>query len=264
MEHVTEGTICLEQDDIVYELSKIEYHYFDDENERYVFIPYWNTIDILPTEIFQGIPGLEMSLRKEKYVRDSVPVFIAERSPSKNRVDLWDMLNDCGMTYLNRLEWLIRTDLRYFGDNLFVIRFENKKILNEANDLTKFHYGDELNITSIFSLSNKHETIIKILLRIVASGAKLNSSELNITDLNRKVYFDLLFALNHKLFESGRMHKRGRKKKDVSIPELDEKYKQYCAGKITRFEAMEQLNISSQSTFYRRVAEYKKLNKVDK
>jgi len=31
MEYITEGTICLEQDDVVYELSKIEYHYFDDE-----------------------------------------------------------------------------------------------------------------------------------------------------------------------------------------------------------------------------------------
>ncbi len=263
MEHVTEGIICLEQDDIEYEISKIEYHYFDDDNEQYVFIPYWNVIDLLPSDIFQGIPGLEMDLRKERYERYITPVFISERTPSENRVDLWDLLNDCGMTYLNRLEWLIRTDTRYFGDNLYVIRFEAEKSLKEANDLTKFHYGDELNISSVSSLGNKLETIIKVLLRIVASGAKLYSPELDITDSNRKEYFKLLFAINRKLYEDGRIHKRGRKKTKVSMPELDEKYRLYCAGKITRKEAMEQLHISSQSTFYRRVAEYKRMNNID-
>ena len=263
MEHITEGIICLEQDGIEYEISKIEYHYFDDENEQYVFIPYWEVIDLLPVDVFQGIPGLEMSLRKERYERDITPVFISERTPSENRIDLWDMLNDCGMTYLNRLEWLIRTDTKYFGDNLYVIRFEEKKILKEANDLTKFHYGDVINISSLYSLGNKLETILKIILRIVTSGAELYSPELNISNSNRKELFKLLYALNHKMYESGCIHKRGRKKIKVSMPELDEKYRLYCTGKITRKQAMEQLNISSQSTFYRRVAEYKKINNID-
>ncbi len=264
MAQITEGIICLEQDGIEYEIAKIEQHYFDDDNERYVFIPYWEVIDVLPPNIFQGIPGLEMSLRKKQYERDSVPVFISERTPSKNRVNLWEMLNDCNMTYLNRLEWLIRTDTQYFGDNLYVIRFEKGKKLKEANDLTKFHYKDVLEVSSIFSLSNKLETVVKILLRIVASGAELHCDELTITNDNRKDYFNLLFALNHKMFKDGIMHKRGRKKIKVSIPELDEKYRLYCEGKITRQEAMKQLHITSQSTFYRRIAEYEKMNGKNK
>ncbi len=262
--HITKGIICLEQDGIEYEISKIEYYYYDDNNEKYVFTPYWEVIDLLPSSVFQGIPGLEMSLRKKQYERNIVPVFISERTPSENRVDLWDMLKACNMTYLNRLEWLIRTDTRYFGDNLYVNRYEEKKSLTKANDLTKFHYGDKLNISSISNLGKEMKTIIKILLRIVASGAELNAPELNITNTNRKEYFNLLFTLNHKMYEEGIIHKRGRKKIKVSIPELDEKYILYCEGKITREEAMKQLNISSQSTFYRRVAEYKKMQKIEK
>ena len=263
MEQITEGIICLDQDGVRYEISKIEY-YYTDENEKYVFTPYWDIIDILPSNIFQGIPGLEMSLQKKQYIRTSLPVFISERTPSENRVDLWELLSECNMTYLNRLEWLIRTDKQYFGDNLYVIRFEKKKNINKANDLTVFHHGDELQIATLFSLTNKLETLIKILLRIIGSGAILHSQELNINSYNRKEYFNLLYALNHKMFEEGIMHKRGRKKIEVSIPDLDEKYRLYCQGKITREEAMKQLNISSLSTFYRRVAEYKKMSNSSK
>ena len=260
MERITEGVICLEQDDVVYHLCKIEYHYFDDDKEKYVFIPYWNVIDLLPSEIFQGIPGLDMDLRKVSYERDSVPVFIAERTPSENRDDLWQLLEQCGMTYLNRLEWLIRTTTRYFGDNLYVIRYENSRQLDNVNDLTKFNYGDRIALHTIFSMSGKQQTIIKILLRIVASGSYLTADELCIGDKNRRDYFNLLYALNHKAFADGSIQKRGRAKISVSMPKLDEVYSRYCAGELTREHAMQALNIPSASTFYRRIAEYKKAN----
>lgn len=260
MEHITEGVICLEQDDVVYHLCKIECHYFDDDNEKYIFIPYWNVIDLLPSDIFQGIPGLDMELRKDRYERDGVPVFIAERTPSENREDLWQLLEQCGMTYLNRLEWLIRTTTRYFGDNLYVIRYGKSSDIDKVNDLTKFNYGDRIALNTIFSMSGKQQTIIKILLRIAASGSYLNAEELCIDDKNRRDYFNLLYALNRKAFAEGRIQKRGRAKIAVSVPKLDEIYSRYCAGKITRSQAMQALNIPSVSTFYRRIAEYKKAN----
>lgn len=258
MERITEGVICLEQDDVVYHLCKIEYHYFDDDKEKYVFIPYWNIIDLLPNDIFQGIPGLDMELHKDVYERDGVPVFISERTPSENREDLWQLLEQCGMTYLNRLEWLIRTTMRYFGDNLYVIRYEESRRIDKVNDLTKFNYSDKIALNTIFSMSGKQQTIIKILLRIVASGSCLTADELRIDDKNRRDYFNLLYALNHKAFADGSIQKRGRAKIAVSVPKLDEIYNQYCAGKITRAQAMQALNIPSASTFYRRIAEYKK------
>lgn len=263
MNNITEGVICLEQDDVIYHICKIEYYYFDDNNEKYVFIPYWNVIDLLPDDIFQGIPGLNMELRKERYERiNRVPVFIAERTPSENREDLWDLLEMCNMDYLNRLEWLIRTPLRYFGDNLYAIRFKEAKQIEKVNDLTKFNYKDNVKVDSIFSLGHKQQTIIKILLRIVVSGSYLTSKELSINDDNRESYFNLLYSLNHKAFNEGLIHKRGRAKVEVSIPKLDEVYNQYSKGEITREKTMQILDIKSISTFYRRVSEYKKELKV--
>lgn len=49
-----------------------------------------------------------------------VPVFISERTPGENREDLWELLEECGVQYLNRLEWLIRTETRYSGDGMYV------------------------------------------------------------------------------------------------------------------------------------------------
>lgn len=258
MAHLTEGVICLEQDDVIYHLCKIEYHYYDDDNEKYIFFPYWNVIDMLPADMFQGIPGLDMDLHKESYERSEIPVFIAERTPSENREDLWQLLEQCDMTYLNRLEWLIRTPTRYFGDNLYAIRYEKPKRLDEVNDLTKFNRGDNISLWTIFSMSSKQQTLIKLLLRIVASGSYLTAEEFCIDDTNRKYYFDLLYALNHKAFTDGKIHKRGRAKITVSAPKLDEIYSRYYAGKLTREQAMKALDIPSSSTFYRRIAEYKR------
>lgn len=56
-------------------------------------------IDSLPASIFQGIPGLDMSLRPERYYRvNMTPYFISERTPSEGREDLWELLEEdcCG------------------------------------------------------------------------------------------------------------------------------------------------------------------------
>ena len=51
-------------------------------------------MDLLPNNIFQGIPGLNLELRKDKYVRKNMtPVFISERTPSAHREDLWELLS---------------------------------------------------------------------------------------------------------------------------------------------------------------------------
>jgi hypothetical protein len=51
-----------------------------------------------------------------------VPVFITERTPGPSREDLWELLESVGLDYYDRLEWLIRTDLRAAIDNLIVER----------------------------------------------------------------------------------------------------------------------------------------------
>jgi len=62
-------------------VAQIDYQEFDEENFQYVITPYWDIIDGLPSSIFQGIPGIDMDLRLEKYYRvNYIPTFIAERT----------------------------------------------------------------------------------------------------------------------------------------------------------------------------------------
>ena len=52
-----------------YSVARVDLERFDDQNFQYVFTPDWDTIDSLPTSIFQGIHGLDMSMRLERYYR---------------------------------------------------------------------------------------------------------------------------------------------------------------------------------------------------
>lgn len=261
MKKITEGTICFQEADVEYQVAKIEYSYQDDEEEEYVFHPYYNVIDFLPASLFQGIPGLDLDLRKKEYKRNSVPVFLSERTPGKNRVDLEELLKKYGMTYWNRLEWLIRTEEQYFGDNLYVKRYQTPKTYTEVTDLTRFNYQDRVEVESIMDIGSNTETILKILRRIVASSATLSSKEIRIDESNRKDYFHLLYALNKKAFDSGVLHKRGRKRVGVDFITMCEVQDLYSKKRISRDEAMKRLGISTLSTFYRRMAEFEKSTK---
>ena len=99
-------------------IVEIEYTEREDESFFYKITPNYSVISLLSEKDFQGIPGLNLDLKKESYIRENiVPVFISERTPGENREDLWVLLESCNMRYLNRLEWLIRTKTRYSGDS---------------------------------------------------------------------------------------------------------------------------------------------------
>lgn len=121
-EIVTRGDICLNDDyKITYKVAEIIYTEREDESFLYEIRPNYSVINLLDTKDFQGIPGLDLELKKNSYVRENViPVFISERAPARNRENLWELLKECDMQYLNQLEWLIRTNTRYSGDKLFV------------------------------------------------------------------------------------------------------------------------------------------------
>lgn len=104
-------------------VAQIDYQEFDEDNFQYVISPYWEIVDDLPASVFQGIPGINMDLRLERYYRvNYIPTFIAERTPSKNREDLWEIMEKVGLDYYDRFEWLIRTTMRSANDNLIVER----------------------------------------------------------------------------------------------------------------------------------------------
>ena len=257
-EMVTSGYICLDDEyGFTYRIARIEYREKEDGNYSYTFIPFYNVIDLLPSKLFQGIPGLDMSLRKERYVRENMtPVFINERTPGENRENLWELLEACGMDYLNRLEWLIRTDTRYSGDLMYVIRAEDKI--------------ENIEIENLGTLESRSAGIVRRLLEIICYGSDVKTSDFTINDSNRKEFYCLLMTLylkEKKYIETRKKEGirkaakegkyKGREKIQIDDSRLLETLWEYESHKITGAEAAGKLNISL-STFNRRYKEFKK------
>ena len=187
-----------------------------------------------------------MDLRKEVYVRSNMtPVFISERTPGPSRENLYEMLESVGMEYLNRLEWLIRTNLKYSGDNFYVIRYEDKK---------------DVSINFNQNGMNLHSLIRNILV-LICSGVNVNIDGFIISDKNKKDIYRILIKLYSKSFDFRRnsleksISNRGRNRK-VSDNENDNIFKEYLNKKITVEDALSLLNVS-RSTFFRELKKIK-------
>ena len=110
------------------QVARIDYESFENEEFQYIISPFWDIIDVLSPKVFQWIPGIDMELRLEHSYRvNYVPVFITERTPGESREDLWELLESVGLDYYDRLEWLIRTNLRAAIDNLIVERARDER-----------------------------------------------------------------------------------------------------------------------------------------
>lgn len=251
---VTSGIICLEDDyKFVYRIAKIDFIEWEDGHFKYSFYPYYNVIDILPDSLFQGIPGLDLSLRKACYERENlIPVFISERTPGENREDVWQLMEESGMQALNRLEWLIRTNKRYSGDRFLVVSADEEEFVTER-------------VGSIFDLVNRSDLIIKKLLKIICYGDYLESKEIVINDTNRLDYYRLLMALYIDDYKRKRTAKiagikeakrrnayRGRAKIVIDPLLFQRTVDEYLNREITADEAARKLNIS-RATFLRRL-----------
>lgn len=164
---------------IEYPLCLLSYTYWEDGSFRYVFTPHYEIIELVDEKEFQGIPGLDLSLRKKEYIRENiVPVYISERVPSENREDYWELLESKGMETMDPIEYLLRSGDEYFGDNFYLIpTYERKRV--------------------IFSSSGKSNLLsfLKEALSSLARGDDIRIDELEITDSNRKMAHDLLFSM---------------------------------------------------------------------
>ncbi len=239
----TSGIICLKDDlGIEYRICKIDQIVRDDGHYSYSFRPNYSVIDMLPPTLFQGIPGLDLDLRKEEYVReDRIPVFISERTPDENRADLWELLQSAEMDHLNRLEWLMRTDLQYFGDRLYVIRFEEHRRIDMRDSELTFR------VMTIRVLKN------------ICAGNDVVLPHITIDDSNRTMaYFlltDILYKNDLRVSEqriSGERPPLGRKRKDVDTEELMWVKRQMDLGLMTSQQAADRLEIG-RATLFRRL-----------
>ena len=170
------GLICLKDAlGIEYVICKLTYILNKNETFKYIFKPNYSVISLLKPPVFEGIPGLNLDLKREEYIRENIiPVFIAERVPQKNREDLYELLDAVGLDFIDPIEYLIRTDLQYFGDNLYLIKpFEHKRITIK----TEMYY------------KNKLETM-RLILEELAHGNDVQIGDNFIDNSNRNIEFD--------------------------------------------------------------------------
>lgn len=251
-EIITKGTICLDDSyGLTYHLATIEYTEREDESYNYVISPNYSVMALLGAPLFQGIPGIDLNLRLDHYVRDNItPVFVSERSPQKNRENLVECLDECNMDYLNPLEWLIRTKSKYAGDPLYVCRYEEPRTVR---------------MSSIGTLGNRSSHICRKMLENICAGNDIESAEISVSNENRSSIYRMLMVLYSKdkvhldrtriegiRNGAGHGNYKGRSRIEIDPLKLAEITEAYRANKISGNEAAKKLGIS-RSTFLRRI-----------
>lgn len=252
-------------------VAQIDYQEFDEENFQYVISPYWEIIDGLPSSIFQGIPGIDMDLRLEKYYRvNYIPTFIAERTPSENREDLWEILESVGLDYYDRFEWLLRTTMRAANDNLIVERKRASQIMGEftSDMLSALQYGDKIIVESMEVIADTTAGFTDGIFTIVTNGVDIisQSGQVFVDAMTRAAMVPIVVTQRMITRREHAANRRdgieqakkngkytGRKPIEVDEKVLRQVNQELKDGLITVEEAMRRTKIGSKSTFYRKV-----------
>lgn len=242
-QYISKGIICFDMNNIRFCLADIIYTYNQDESYTYTFIPNYSVIDILSNyDGFQGIPGINLDLRKKQYIRDKHPVFITERVPMSNRIDYHNLLEESGLDYFDPIKYLINTKRKYSGDNLYVISYFNRGNVKIADDTNN---------------SRNNIAIIKDVLDEISKGNKINFAGAIIDDSNRKIVFSILYPL----YQRSKIIIAASRERGIAIAKAKGKYKgrkpilvdrmlfldtlnDVKKGELTPKKAAEKLNIS--------------------
>ena len=242
------GNICIKDNlNITYVLCKIEYILTEEKKAKYIFTPNYSVIDLLDNNIFQGIPGLNLDLRKDKYVRENItPTFISERVPTPNREDYYELLKEVNMDYMDPIKYLILSDKRYSGDTLFVIDYYDRK-------------------TVVMDIDNYRNSIavIKNIVSNLTGGNNIKINDEIIDDTNRKTFFNIFYKIYEKMYDSSKEKQKegiekakqekkykGRKPISVDILKFDYLEEKVEKKEITRQDLMKELGISKDK-YYR-------------
>ena len=252
-------------------VAQIDYQEFDEENFQYVISPYWEIIDGLPASVFQGIPGIDMDLRLERYYRvNYIPTFIAERTPSENREDLWEILESVGLDYYDRFEWLLRTTMRAANDNLIVERRRVPQVVEEftAGMLSELQYGDKIVVDSMEAIADTTAGFADGIFTVVTNGVDIisKSGQILVDAMTRAAMVRIVVTqrmITRREHAANRREGIEQAKKDGKYTgrkpiEVDEKVlrqvnQELKDGMITVEEAMRRTKIGSKSTYYRKV-----------
>lgn len=252
-------------------VAQIDYQEFDEENFQYVIRPYWEIIDGLPASVFQGIPGIDMDLRLERYYRvNYIPTFIAERTPSENREDLWELLDSVGLDYYDRFEWLLRTTMRSANDNLIVERRRDSQVAEPFTSgvLSSMQYGDKIIVDSMEAMADTTAGFADVIFTVVTNGVDVidQNGQILVDMMTRAAMVPIVVTQRIITRREHASHRRagidqakkkgkyaGRKPIEVDEKLLRQVNQELKSGLITVEEAMRRTKIGSKSTFYRKV-----------
>lgn len=184
----SKAIICVKDKfNIEYRISDIFYFLNEDKSFKYIFRPNYSVISLTSSDFFQGIPGLNLDLMKGEYIRENInPVFISERVPQKNREDYYELLDKVGLTFMDPLLYLIKTDKFYSGDYLYLVPYSDKEKID-------------------FDTFNTKDNTASYIRRILSSLAFGNDVFINnevIDDKNRKLVFNILLNIYSRSIES--------------------------------------------------------------
>ena len=226
---------------IYFKLAKLTYELYEDESYQYIFEPYYDVIDGLGNK--GSIPGINLELRKGKYYRVNLtPVFVSDRTFPRSRVEARKLLKEKKLNFYSQMLWLIDSEYTYTGDNL---------LLKSEEFFSK--------LVRIKESKNIYRHILHVIQNL-GSRSKFNIGDIIVNDSNRMVLIQT-YLYQYKLVEKTYYEKLskniGRRKIEIPIVLMKEVVFLYEKNIINLKEAMDRTGIKSETTFYRRLKEYR-------
>lgn len=207
----------------------------------YEFIPNYRVLKLINKDEFCGIQGIDLDLKKEKYIRKEDNTFIYERVPPRNRANISEYLRNLDLDYYDPLEILLRKKTRYSGDPLNVVPFIENKVVS---------------LESFKKLKKKD--MVRNVLSSIANGdtfiEKITYKEI-ITKFN-----DYMVFYNFKNPNKKENQKVGRPKILIEN-DVQQIFDYYKKKEITLLDALTITGLSRR-TFFRKLKEYNS-NKIN-
>lgn len=257
----TRGILCLSDNEtlIEYRVAAVTYTEWESGDFSYEIRPFYQVIDLLEPPLFQGIPGINLSLRLPVYVRKNrTPVLVSERVPAENREDVRALLDQERMEYLNKLEWLVRTKTRYSGDGLYVVAPEEAACS-----------AGPVSLADLVGRGRPAWAMRRLLMAmgrgqdIEVDGAVLSGEglvalhkTLRMLYLNERAHLDDLRRQGvRKSAQAGRY--KGRRRRSLDEIQLQDVCERHARGELSGARAAQELGVST-ATFFRRYHEYRR------
>ena len=255
-----------------YSVGEVIFERFDDQNFQYIIKPYWQFIDQIPYGLFQGIPGIDMDLRRDAYYRvNMTPTFISMRTPSESRENVRELMRLVGLDYYDRFEWLLRSEMRCGDDNLLVVRKPMDDLRIQSLEQVKdryLHPSDVIEIDNLSDIQSSNAKLIEDMFGLLQSGVRiyLRSESRYIDENERRTMLYLLRNMLECIDRNNRNRREvgieeakrngrytGRKPIELDNQLLKQVAIAFLNNHISEQEAMTRLGINSRSTFYRKI-----------